>query len=27
VEVARAEGSAADGLGLARGAPVVVFQK
>jgi S-adenosylmethionine hydrolase len=27
LEIARAEGSAADGLGLARGAPVVVFQK
>ncbi len=27
VEVARAEGSAAEGLGLDRGAPVVVFQK
>jgi hypothetical protein len=27
LEIARAEGSAAEGLGLARGAPVVVFQK
>jgi len=27
IEIARAERSAAEGLGLARGAPVVVFTK